>query len=110
MRKPQADQGLVNSMFQAVEASDVNASVTLGVLVEDYDFDRAHRSINLPDQEGQNVNAVDPLDLYLHSVYHNGRESLAFFLAPGAITGLFLLSLGHKIWSSCRNRQACGLL
>ena len=83
MRKPQADQVLVNSMFQAVEASDVNASVTLGVLVEDYDFDRAHRSINLPDQEGQNVNAVDPLDLYLHSVYHNGRESLGVLLGAG---------------------------
>ncbi len=83
MRKPQADQGLINSMFQAVEASDQNASVTLSVLADEFDFDGARRTITVPDQGGEKVSAVDPLNLYLHSVYHNGRETVGVLLDAG---------------------------
>lgn len=83
MSKTLPDQDTVNSLFKAVEINDQNASVTLSILIDELDFDGARRSISISGNEGEGILAFDPLDIYLHSVYHNGSNTINVMLDAG---------------------------
>ncbi len=81
--KQQPDQATINSVFEAIQASDQNASVTLSVLAEEMDFNNAIRVISIAD-ENSKLDARDPLNIYLHTVYNNGAQTLNILLDQGA--------------------------
>lgn len=82
MEKP--DQTTINSLFETIEQSDNNASVTIEVLSDEYDLSNLKRVVTVPEEQhkitGEKVVAQDPLDIYLHSVYHNATMCLNLFL------------------------------
>lgn len=83
MSKGLPEQQVINSMFDSVTESDLNASVALDILSEEFDFSGARRVMIVPDEKGQKMQASDQLDLYLHCVYHGGEKTLNLLLEQG---------------------------
>ena len=83
MPKTKPDQSLINSMFLQIVESDQNASVSLDLLGEEYDFSNARRYMEV-EISGKPVIAIDPLNIYLHAVYHNQQQSLHFLIQAGS--------------------------
>ncbi|MDH5721776.1 MAG: hypothetical protein OEY94_00430 [Alphaproteobacteria bacterium] len=78
------DQDTINSLFEAIVTNDNNASVTIEALRSDYNLLNLKRIIEIPEnahkQAGMHVMAQDPLDIYLHTVYHSKPKCLDLFL------------------------------
>jgi len=76
------DQETINQLFKSIEVNDTNASVTLGIIIEDKDLSEVSRIVPAI-YNNEQILAKDPLNIYLHSAYQGGIKTLNVLLDAG---------------------------